>query len=129
MIAVGLVLATPGLEKILSGRTVWEIRTGPHSHVGRVALVRADGLIVATGTIGESSPLPVGEFAFHFLKHRMPREELEQTLRNQPLHVWPLSEVRRLKRWLRLRDRPKETGGWIELSRANVLGWERLAVL
>jgi hypothetical protein len=124
VITIGLVIASPWIEKILAGEKSWEIRSTSNLRSERIALCEKGGPIVATAVIAPSIRIAPGDFDRYFDKHRVPADVLAELYGGDPVFAWPLSDVRRL-------DPPVEYehvggGSWVTLSAGSVREFERL---
>lgn len=124
MIDSGLVIAPEWVAKILAGEKTWEIRSKTNSRVGRIALAKKGGPLVATCTIAKSIPLRAEEFAMYFPKHQVSPKELWEFYGDRDVFAWPLSDVRPLDPPIKYQH--PGGGSWVKLSPANVTDWERL---
>lgn len=97
MIDSALVIAPEWIDKILAGEKTWEIRSEPNARVGRIALAKKGGPLVATCIIGKSIPLEAKDFSAHFEKHRVRPEELRAYYGDRDVYAWPLSDVRSMR--------------------------------
>src|SRR5688572_6003508 len=114
MVRVGLVIASPWIEKILAGEKTWEMRNKPNARTGRIALAQKGGPIVATCIIGKSIRLSAEDIRTNTDKHRSTPERLAEFYGDKPVYAWPLSDVRRISPPIRYKH--PGGGSWVTLS-------------
>lgn len=96
----GLIIASPWIEKILSGEKTWEIRGTNTGIRERIALIRkGSGLIVGTAILVESvGPLSFDDLRDSVDRHRVPRDQLRAVLgRYKRPHGWVFRNVTPLR--------------------------------
>lgn len=101
----GLLIRDPWLERILSGKKSWEMRSRDTAQRGLVALIKAgSGMVYGVARIVDSfGPLSDAQMQAHQDRHGIPPERLPEVSNYR--HAWVLAEVKRLDRPVPYRHR------------------------
>jgi len=96
----GLLIRSPWIEKILTGRKSWEIRGSNTNIRGRIGLIRSgSGLIVGTcDLVGAEGPLSLAELRRNVSKHKIPLSELQGRLPYKKTFAWVLRDAKPLRK-------------------------------
>lgn len=128
-----LIIRSPWIDLILSGKKTWEMRSR-HTHTrGRIALIKAgSGLIYATAELAEClPPLNAEQMRMTYPQHGIPDEHMAAVLANNWTTPWVLRDIRPLKApvpyshpngavtWVDLPDFNDEGGGPAGCERAT----------
>ncbi len=96
----GLIIDTPHIDNILSGRKTWEMRSTATRQRGSVALIRkGSGLVVGVAELTDSKgPLNKVEMLANSSKHLIARERIENGEVSKWNHAWVMARARALAR-------------------------------
>jgi hypothetical protein len=95
----GLLIRSPFVDWILSGRKVWEIRGSRTTNLGRIALIRsASGTVVGTCELAEAiGPLSVGDIKRNARKLGSTARDIGSRTPYRNTYAWVLKNVKRLR--------------------------------
>ena len=96
----GLIIDTPHIDNILSGRKTWEMRSTATKQRGPVALIlKGSGVVVGLAEIVDSKgPLGKEDMLANLSKHLIARERIENGEVSKWKHAWIMSGARALPR-------------------------------
>jgi len=94
-----LLIQTPFIDQILSGRKTWEIRGSATKKRGKIALIRSgSGMIIGTADLVDCiGPLKRKDFLDNLQKHRIPKSDILQGSFYDRPHAWVLKNARKIK--------------------------------
>ncbi len=116
-----LLIKSPHIEKILSGKKTWEIR-GSRTHLkGKIALIQSGtGLIVGTAElIGCEGPLKKDDFAKNYKKLGVSRSIAFSGSSYDRPHAWILKNAKKLRRPIPYKH-PVGAIIWIDLTKLKI---------
>ena len=95
-----LIIASPYIERILSGAKTWEMRSTATKLRGRIGLVRkGSGMIMATANLVDSiGPLTQDQMLAHADRHRVESERILSGAVDKWKFAWVLNGVQVLQR-------------------------------
>jgi hypothetical protein len=95
-----LIIDTPHIDNILSGKKTWEMRSTPTKQRGLIGLIRkGSGLVVGIAEIVESKgPLARDDMLANLTRHLISRERIESGAVAKWKHAWVMSAARALAR-------------------------------
>ena len=95
----GLIIKSPWIEKILSGKKTWEIRGSNTKIRGKIGLIRSgSGKIIGTcELVGVKGPLSLSEFEKSTSKHRIEKKYTNK-LPYTKTYAWIIKNAQPLKR-------------------------------
>jgi hypothetical protein len=104
----GLLIKSPWIDEIISGRKIWEIRGSNTSRRGRIALIRSgSGCIVGTcDLIDVVGPLTIQDFVDSTEKHRVNDFVLKGRLPYHRTFAWVIANVSALVTPVRYKHPP-----------------------
>lgn len=96
----GLIIASPFVERILSGTKTWDMRTTSTKIRGRIALIRkGSGLIVGTAELVDSiGPLTQDQMLATGERHRIEHDRVVSGAVDKWRYAWVLRDIRVLAR-------------------------------
>jgi hypothetical protein len=117
----GLLIQSPHIEKVLSGKKTWEIRGYAAKIRGPIALIRSgSGQIVGTCKIVETKgPLKGADLLKNAGKMGFRRSEIDGSLPYPKTFAWVLKEAMRFRTPLPYKH-PYGAIGWVRLDRTRV---------
>lgn len=124
--ALGVVIKSPWIELILSGKKSWEIRGRSTQQRGRIALIKSgSGKIFGSCRIADCvGPLPLESLKAAAEKHQIPLEQLD-ALPYPKTYAWVLADVREMREPLTYAH-PSGAVIWVTLTQANVPEFQAL---
>ena len=112
----GLVIREPWIGMILRGEKVWELRSQPCRHRGRIALIeKGSGEIQGVATlVDDLAPLSRSELLSSIGKHGVPVQQIDEVMKMRWLRPWVLADVVRLSRSVPYQH--TSGGSWVNLT-------------
>lgn len=96
----GLIIDTPHIDKILSGKKTWEMRTTQTKQRGKIALIqKGSGTITGVAEITDSiGPFSKEEMLANESKHGITPERLNNPEVSKWNNAWVVKDAKRLKK-------------------------------
>lgn len=118
----GLVIKSPWIEHILSGKRTWEIRGSHTSTRERIALIKSrSGRVWGTCTLADCvGPLTLDDLRANADKHQIPLENLNE-LPYARTYAWVLKDVQALAEPIPYKH-PTGAVVWVKLTADNMHG-------
>jgi uncharacterized protein YqfB (UPF0267 family) len=123
----GLVINSPWIDLILSGKKTWEIRGSRTKPRERIALIKSKSGTVVGGcdVVGCIGPLALDRLRAEHEKHRVPLEELDE-LPYPHTYAWVLENAKPLAQPIAY-EHPSGAVIWVTLNEQRVTQFARLA--
>lgn len=114
----GLVIDTPYIDQILSGKKIWEMRSSATKQRGLIALIRkGSGTVIGVTELVDSiGPFTHEQMTANQSKHLLSAEQLNNPAVSKWNHAWVMKNARAFKtpipykhnigavKWVRLED-------------------------
>jgi hypothetical protein len=116
-----LIIDTPHIDNILSGKKTWEMRSTATKQRGLVALIRkGSGVVAGVAEIMDSKgPLSKDEMLANLSKHLISKERIESGVVEKWKHAWVMARAQPLPRAVRY-THPSGAVIWVNLDAAVV---------
>lgn len=116
----GLIIDSPHIDNILSGKKTWEMRTTQTKQIGPIALIqKGSGTIVGIAEVIDSiGPLSKEEMLANQSKHLISTERLNNPEVSKWNNAWVVKNAKRLKQPVPYKHKPGQVI-WVTLDEAT----------